>query len=108
MNAKIRKIIEIYKYLSYREIQLNNDEKSDLDLEKLKYIEQQLPLRVEWISYKLKKELDLYNSKIFELKKRINDLFKTRIWKKRDNNYENRTIQTSTSPEKLLEFNGII
>lgn len=110
MDVKIQKIIEVYRYPSDREMQLNLDKKNELDqyelYRKLKYIKLQLPLSVEGISYGLKRELDMYDSKLKGLKKKIDSLFKTRLWKNRENDYEIGKIQRKIEKyfEKILEL----
>lgn len=110
MDVKIEKIIEVYRYPSDREMQLNLDKKNELDqyelYRKLKYIKLQLPLSVEGISYGLKRELDMYDSKLKGLKKKIDSLFKTRLWKNRENDYEIGKIQRKIEKyfEKILEL----
>ena len=50
----------------------------------------QLPLSIEGISHELKRELDIYNSKLNDLETKLESLFKTKLWKNKENDYENK------------------
>ncbi|MBC1602081.1 hypothetical protein HB903_09030 [Listeria welshimeri] len=110
IDVKIEKIIKVYTYPSYLGMQLNFDEKIELDqfelCSKLESIKLQMPLSIEGISEKLKKELDIYNFKLNNLKKEIDSLFKTKLWKNRKNDYDNEKIQEKLEKyfEKVLEL----
>jgi hypothetical protein len=110
MYAKIKKIIELYQYPSYREIHLDLDEKVELDqyelYRRLKHIKCQLPVYTKGISSRLKRELDLYNSKLSDLKKKIDDLFKLKLWRNKESAYENERIQDKIEEylKKILEL----
>ncbi|HAP3294660.1 hypothetical protein EB57_00770 [Enterococcus faecalis] len=110
MDIKIEKIIEVYRYPSYRAMQLNLDKKNELDqhelYRKFKYMKLQLPLSIEGISHGLKRELDIYNSKLNDLETKLESLFKTKLWKNKENDYENKKIQGKIEKyfEKILEL----
>ncbi|MBF2448582.1 hypothetical protein IA800_09425 [Listeria seeligeri] len=110
MAVKKEKIIEVYRYPSCHEMQLNLDKKIELNqyelYRKIEDIKLQLPLSVEEISPALKKEINIYDSKLKGLRKKIDSLFKTKLWKNKKNDYEKEKIQRKIEKyfEKILEL----
>ncbi|MDA9471946.1 hypothetical protein [Enterococcus sp. 5H] len=110
MKLEIKQIIEHYRYPSYLGMQLVWDETKELDevqlIKKLRCVQIQVPPNEKWASDALKREIAKYNDKNYELQKRIENLFKKRIWKNKQNYPENRKIQVAIErdKEKIVEL----